>query len=109
MTGAPEGWTYRIRTGSGPKAYVDLDGFVEGVLLEAKGPGYLEIFRKMGGKSYFRAIDDMVEQAQSQLQASGGLPIRWHFAEKEVADMVRKIFADAQLDRIQIVHTPLLP
>jgi hypothetical protein len=38
VTGTPRGWVYRVFFGPGPDDYVDFDGFVNGVLLEAKGP-----------------------------------------------------------------------
>lgn len=109
VTGAPEGWVYRIRTGPGARGHVDLDGYVGGVLLDAKGPGYLELLRKIGGAPYFRGIEEMIRQAKNQRQVSGGLPIRWHFAEKEVAEVVRRAFIKAEITYIEIVHTPLLP
>jgi hypothetical protein len=38
VTGTPPGWVYRVFFGPDPDDYVDFDGFVKGVLLEAKGP-----------------------------------------------------------------------
>jgi hypothetical protein len=39
VTGAPKGYVYRVKRGD---EEVDFDGFDEGVLLEAKGPGYAQ-------------------------------------------------------------------
>ncbi|WNG21696.1 Tox-REase-5 domain-containing protein [Cystobacter fuscus] len=85
VTGAPDGWVYRVRTGSGPKDFVDFDGFRDGVLLEVKGPGYQELFQKMYGKKWFDGLDEMVAQAKRQFEAASGVPLQWHFAEREVA------------------------
>ncbi|HYO72293.1 MAG TPA: Tox-REase-5 domain-containing protein, partial [Archangium sp.] len=101
-TGAPEGWVYRVRTGPGPKDFVDFDGFKDGVLLEVKGPGYKALLEKMYGQEWFRGAEDMLDQAQRQFRAAKGTPIRWHFAEKEVADLMKALFEDKQLSRIKV-------
>jgi hypothetical protein len=106
ITGAPEGWVYRVRTGPGPKEYVDFDGFKDGVLLEVKGPGYRELLQKMGGREWFQGSKEMIEQARRQLRAAKGTPVQWHFAEREVADAVRELFAGTGLGGIKVVHTP---
>jgi hypothetical protein len=101
-TGAPEGWVYRVRTGPGPKDFVDFDGFKNGVLLEVKGPGYKALLEKMQGKQWFEGVEDMLAQADRQLKAAGSTPIQWHFAEREVADLMRGQFQNKNLDRIEI-------
>jgi hypothetical protein len=106
VTGAPEGWVYRVRTGPGPKDFVDFDGFREGVLLEAKGPGYEALLRKMQGKPWFEGVDQMLEQAKRQLRAAKGAPVEWHVAEQKVADLLRELFREAELGRIKIIPTP---
>ena len=102
MTGAPEGWVYRVRTGPGPKDFVDFDGFKNGVLLEVKGPGYKALLEKMYGQEWFRGAKDMLDQAQRQFRAAKGTPIQWHFAEKEVGDLMKALFEENQLSRIKV-------
>jgi hypothetical protein len=109
VTGAPEGWVYRVRTGPGPKDFVDFDGFKKGALQEAKGPGYRELLEKMDGKGWFKGKAEMLEQARRQLDAAGGTPIQWHFAEKEVADAIRAVFTQRNLEAIEVLYTPPLP
>jgi hypothetical protein len=109
IAGAPEGWAYSIRTGSGPKDKVDFDGFKEGVLLEAKGPGYRELFKRMGSKEWFEGAQEMLNQARRQFRAAQGRPIQWHFAEREVADAMRALFQEKNLNGIQVIHTPATP
>jgi hypothetical protein len=109
LTGAPAGWVYRVRTGPGPRDFVDFDGFKDGVLLEAKGPGYKALLEKMHGKKWFKGLDEMLEQAERQLRAANGTPIQWHFAEREVADIVRKLLQENEFDTIKVVHTPSSP
>ena len=109
VTGAPEGWVYRVHTGPGPKDVVDFDGFKGGVLLEVKGPGYQELFRKMKGKKWFEGLESMLAQAKNQYSAARGSPIQWHFAEKEVADFIRDLFQKEGLEDIQVIHTAVVP
>ena len=106
VTGAPEGWVYRVRTGPGPKDFVDFDGFRDGVLLETKGPGYQELLRKMQGKEWFDGLNEMVGQAQRQLRASGGSPVHWHFAEQGVANLLNKLLKEKGHGRIKIIPPP---
>jgi hypothetical protein len=106
VTGTPEGWAYTLQGPGGPVKY---DGFRKGVLLEAKGPGYRELLKKMYGQPWFEGMDKMLRQAKSQLEASRGVPVEWHFAEREVADVVRKLFLRENLDSIQVIHTPVAP
>jgi hypothetical protein len=103
MTGAPEGWVYRVRTGPGPKDFVDFDGFKNGVLLEVKGPGYRELLRKMNGKPWFEGVEEMLDQAKRQVRAAGNTPIQWHFAEREVADLMRELFQQKDVDGIKVI------
>lgn len=103
VTGAPEGWVYRVRTGPGPKDYVDFDGFKDGVLLEVKGPGYEALLKKMQGKPWFEGIEEMLDQAQRQFKAAQGTPIHWHFAEREVAELIRSLLKKKGLDEIKVL------
>ena len=109
ISGVPEGWAYSIRIGPGPKHKVDFDGFKDGVLLEAKGPGYQALLERMHGKAFFEGIDGMLNQAKRQFEAAGDTPIHWHFAEREVADIVRKEFRENRLGSIKVFHTPVSP
>lgn len=93
---------------------VKFDGFEEGVLLEAKGPGYANKFldnlqpRVWFEKSGAKAL---VEQAQRQLRAAKGTgaSIRWHVAEQPTADALRRLFKDREIHGIEIVFSPPMP
>ncbi|WP_224241610.1 Tox-REase-5 domain-containing protein [Hyalangium gracile] len=90
---------------------VKLDGFEEGVLLEAKGPGYANKFTdNLAPKRWFKdsGAKQLVEQAQRQLRAIPGVPIRWHVAEEKAAAAIRKLLEDAKVKGIEVVHTPAL-
>ena len=86
------------------------DGFKDGVLLEAKGPGYAEFFEGLDPKHWFEhsGAKGLVDQAERQIAAANGLPIRWHVAEKKAADAIRKLFRDAEVEGVEVVHTPAL-
>jgi len=83
-----------------------------GELLEAKGLGYANKFTDtlLDPKRWFtRGARNLVEQAQRQLRAAKGTPIRWHVAEAKTADAIRKLFAGNGVEGIEVVHTLALP
>jgi hypothetical protein len=92
---------------------VKFDGFKDGVLLEAKGPGYANKFlddlkpQVWFEKSGARAL---IEQAQRQLRAvrRTGASIQWHIAEQKTAEAIRKLFKDNDVEEIEVVFTPPL-
>jgi hypothetical protein len=92
---------------------VRFDGFREGVLLEAKRPGYANKFlESLDPKPWFKpsGAKALVEQARRQLGAarSTGAPIRWHIAEEKVAEAIRYLFKDNSVTGIEVVYTPAL-
>ncbi|TNV62775.1 Tox-REase-5 domain-containing protein [Corallococcus exiguus] len=100
ITNALEGQVYDVDG-------VKFDGFTNGVLLEAKGPGYekfLELAVEQGG--WFEGFTDMVRQAKRQQRVARGVPLEWHFAERKVADYVRALFKRNGLGRIPVHFTP---
>jgi hypothetical protein len=91
---------------------VKFDGFRDGVLLEAKGPGYANKFDdKLKPKEWFApsGAHQLVEQAKRQLDAAPGVPIRWHVAEKRAADAIRMLLEQGKVKGIEVVHTQALP
>jgi hypothetical protein len=103
VAGAPKGYAYRVK-GNGEE--VDFDGFPNGVLVEAKGPGYARfITDKLDPKGFFKGADKLQMQAERQLKVSGNTPIRWIAAEKKFADALRKLFTNIGYD-IEVIHVP---
>jgi hypothetical protein len=90
---------------------VRFDGYKNGVLLEAKGPGYANKFTTTlePEKWFTQSAQSLRDQAQRQLQVAGGIPIRWHVAEARTAEAIRKLLREARLHGIEVVHTPALP
>ena len=98
-------------TGRTGEAYVvngvRFDGWShdERVLIEAKS--YFEQFLNSDGSWLFPAVPDgFIEQAQRQLAVAGGIPIRWYFAEERVADKVRELFDDQDINIEVIPKSP---
>ena len=92
---------------------VKFDGFKDGVLLEAKGPGYANKFlESLDPKPWFKpsGAKALVDQAERQLKAARrtGTPIRWHVAEEKVADAIRLLFKRERVLGVEVVHTPAL-
>jgi Restriction endonuclease fold toxin 5 len=89
---------------------VKFDGFKDGVLLEAKGPGYAQFFDGLEPKYWFRpsGAQELIAQAkrQSEKIRGMGIPVEWHVAEKQVADALRLLFERNDIDGIKVIHTP---
>jgi hypothetical protein len=73
-----------------------------GTMVEAKGPGYVELLK------YGFVQQEWVDESGRQVDASAGRPIRWYFAELGAALAAQKLFreADNGRDRIMIVWLP---
>ncbi|WP_437293714.1 Tox-REase-5 domain-containing protein [Sorangium sp. So ce426] len=82
------------------------DGIVNGVLQEAKGPGYAAFVRNGTFQPWFQGAEALVSQAQRQVTAAGGAPIQWHFAEEAAANATRTLFNREGIKGIQVLFTP---
>lgn len=112
VTGAPEGRAYRVEKVEPyeGKSYVDFDGYKDGVLIEAKGPGYESFFPEGGTpEDWFGGAKDMLEQAKRQRDAANGIPIRWYVAEERVATAIRALFVRNNLKIIEVIFVPPAP
>jgi hypothetical protein len=93
---------------------VEFDGYANGVLLEAKGPGYSSFFDATGEPQYWYRksgrFDELMAQAENQsgIARKLGIPLRWHVAEREVAEFLRKLFLKDGFT-IEVVFTPVKP
>ena len=96
VTGSAPGSVYRV-------GGVDFDGFSNGTLLEAKGPGYATFVRAGEFRPWFQGADGLVSQASRQLAAAGGTPIRWVVAEPEAATAIRNLFGQNGITGINVV------
>jgi len=88
---------------------VKLDGFKSGKLLDAKGPGYKNFIERSGkfNETWWRGRAKLLQQAKDQLRAAKGLPVEWHFAEKQTLEAAQKLLQDELIQGINLVHTPV--
>jgi len=87
---------------------VKFDGVKNGTYLDAKGPGYAKFVNKNGRfQPWWRGSDSLVSQAERQLAAAHGAPVRWHFAEQKAADAARKLLLQNNIKGITIEYTPV--
>nr|WP_279637114.1 Tox-REase-5 domain-containing protein [Corallococcus praedator] len=91
---------------------VKFDGFVDGVLREAKGPGYAKFFEGLEPKEWFKnsGAQGLIDQARRQAEKvrGMGISVRWHVAEKSAVDAFRELFKRARVEGVEILHTPAL-
>jgi hypothetical protein len=76
---------------------------VNGFLFEIKGEGYAKLINDLPWKM----ADGFINQGSRQLQASGGRPVVWIFAEKEAALFARGLFDKTKgLEGITVGYIP---
>ncbi len=112
LTGRPVDEVYWVGGLDRKSGGVAFDGFQDGVLLEAKGPGYANKFMdNLAPKPWFApsGAHQLMDQALRQLRAAKGVPIRWHVAEEKAANAIRKLLKENKLLGVEVVHTPALP
>lgn len=88
------------------------DGYKNGVLIEAKGPGYKRFINKDGSFKYWfemsGGLDEFVLQARHQSTAAkdaGNLPVEWHVADIELVEPLRSLLLDNDIMNIRVIHT----
>jgi hypothetical protein len=89
---------------------IKFDGFKDGVLLEAKGPGYANKFLdNLTPKVWFArsGAKALVEQARRQLRVAHGTgtSIRWHIAEEKTAEAIKELLRANDIEGIEVVFT----
>ncbi|WP_254330565.1 Tox-REase-5 domain-containing protein [Corallococcus exiguus] len=89
---------------------VKFDGFKDGVLLEAKGPGYAKFFDGLEPKAWFKnsGAADLVAQAkrQNEIVRGMGILIEWHVAEAGAAQAIEWLLESETISVIKVIHTP---
>jgi hypothetical protein len=89
----PPGIGIRTVRPNGWPVYFDDCNRSDGTLIEAKGFGYSDAMNSGKFYPWNGMYDDMMDQSERQLEAAKGRPITWYFAEKDVADRMREVFA----------------
>ncbi|HEV2263314.1 MAG TPA: Tox-REase-5 domain-containing protein, partial [Stellaceae bacterium] len=107
----PPGMAVALYSSSrGNDVYFDDCRHTDGVMIEAKGPGYEDLIESGRKNEKFKKLIDkkLVGQANDQLDAAQGRPIEWYFGEKGAADYVRELFrGDTRLCKIKIIYMPM--
>ncbi|HKT18527.1 MAG TPA: hypothetical protein VJR47_10825 [Stellaceae bacterium] len=96
VNGEPLGYGLAVRLMSPvDREYVYFDNcrLTNGDMIDAKGTGYLNLRGKKSPIPWLGAEAKMLRQSERQIEAAQGRPIEWYFAEKEIADHVRDLFA----------------
>jgi filamentous hemagglutinin len=99
ITGRPATQSYVVNG-------VKFDGFSNGVLQDAKGPGYANFVKDGTFASWYSGQDELAEQAQRQLAAAGGVPISWFVAEQPASEAIQNLFADRGISGINVIYAP---
>ena len=99
VTNTPPGQVYRV-------GGVKFDGFENGVLLDAKGPGYKNLVKDGEFRRPFRVRADLVDQARRQLDAAAGTPVVWRVAEPEALAAMKRLFREQGIKGIRLEHVP---
>lgn len=90
----PPGMAVALYSSSrGNDVYFDDCRHTDGVMIEAKGPGFLRMLLKESDMPWRGVQDKFLGQATDQLGAAAGRSVEWYIAEKPVADYVRFLFA----------------
>jgi hypothetical protein len=80
-----------------------------GTMIEYKGPTYAEqLVNPYYGDEFKRDLaEEWLDQATRQIEASGGRPVAWYFAEQPALQFARALFSQhAILQRIKLVYAP---
>ncbi|MFD4024010.1 Tox-REase-5 domain-containing protein [Streptomyces sp. NPDC058576] len=110
VTGTNRGQEYVVPHPREGKPAVEYDGWDSSrqTFLEAKN-GYGSYLSKSdSGTLTPSGKDKFVTEARSQVEASGGRTVEWHFSDPDVAKAARKAFRDEGLP-IKVVHSPTKP
>lgn len=115
VSGAPAGTEYEVpREGENPVKFDGWDAEAndgDGLLIEAKGPGYESFLDKKTGEfdPRFGAGKDISEQLDRQFQAAqqAGKEVEWRVAEPRVAEEIERMVAERGYgDVINVEYVP---
>lgn len=80
-----------------------------GSMLEFKGPGYAALLanKYIGGQVTTNIGGQWTRQATRQVEASGGRPVVWYFAERPALEFARTLFSnEGELKGIRLEYSP---
>lgn len=96
-------WEYKVGN-------VSFDGFKDGKLIEAKGPGYakwleLDDQGQLRFRKFFEGAQSMEKQLYAQDKVAQGVPVEWRVAEPRLAEYLRQVIKARKL-KITVVYVP---
>lgn len=99
ITGSDEVW---LQNG------VKFDGLKNGTLIEAKG-SYANFIDNNTGTfhEWFSGQQGLIKQANSQIRASGGMPINWYFSDTASINATQLLFQREGITGINLIFKPL--
>ncbi len=102
----PSGYVYYLpnpaRNGA-PVSFDDCEQATGNILFEIKGEGLAKLTNDLPDVME----KQIVNQATRQMEASGGQPVVWIFAEEQAALFTREVFDDTPgLEKITVAHVP---
>ena len=98
VTGADPGSSYVVNG-------VKFDGYSNGTLLDAKGPGYSNFVNSSGNfQDWFTGQQSLVNQARNQIAAANGTPITWYVAEPSAANAISNLLSSRGFGAINVVN-----
>ena len=108
VNGEPLGYGLAVRLRNpvdGGYVYYDNCRLTTGEMIDAKGTGYMNLREKKSPIPWLGAEAKMLRQSKRQIEAAQGRPVEWYFAEKEIADHVRDLFATNNRN-VTIIYAP---
>ncbi len=105
----PSGYVYYLpnpEQSGKPVSYDDCEWKTGRIMFEIKGETYAKLLTEHFSEE--NTEDEILKQSARQIAASGGRPIVWVFAEKEAAQIVRKLLDTTGKGRecITVVYIP---
>jgi Restriction endonuclease fold toxin 5 len=113
VTGQPKAAGSYVYQVSGGGATAGFDGYRDGKLIEAKGPGYAG-FTKNGQFQAWWADSpsggrQIVQQARREVQAADGTPIEWDVTEPQAAQAIKQLLKSNGISGITVRYVPAQP
>jgi hypothetical protein len=99
ITGQPASESYILNG-------VKFDGYSDGVLQDAKGPGYAWAVKDGEFVPNYQGAQGLLAQAQRQLTVARGAPITWSVAQSITATAIENLFAANGLSGVNVVYVP---
>lgn len=111
VTGHPQAagsYVYRV---SGGGATADFDGYADGKLIDAKGPGYAWAVQDGQFRAGYQGVSGLIEQGRRQARVAKalGLPVEWDVAEPQTADAIKALFRRNGITGITVRYVPPQP